>query len=187
MKEGKKGVDFGLSYGLGEYIKALAEIGGTPIITNKSAERFDPVRIQKNGPATIVFWQDGTKTIVKRGADEPESDYAAFTAALGIKLFGSNSALKKIVSRTETQKPKVKGAQKNKNEQSEGAKTENAEQAEQNEPQSAEQTEDTALIEKVAAKFGMTAEQALIAIKAARKQNEQKAKEGGAECQNTPV
>lgn len=53
--------------------------------------------------------------------------------------------------------------------------------------QNAEQTEDVAMIEKVAARFGMTAEQALIAIKAARKQNEQKAKEGGAECQNTPV
>jgi hypothetical protein len=34
----------------------------------------------------------------------------AFTAALGIKVYGSNSALKRIVERTETQKPK-----KNKN------------------------------------------------------------------------
>ena len=65
-----------------------------------------PLRIVKNGVATIVFWQDGTKTIVKRAPDEPESDYAAFTAALGIKCFGSNSALKRIVERTETQKPK---------------------------------------------------------------------------------
>ena len=67
-----------------------------------------PLRIVKNGVATIVFWQDGTKTVVKRGSDEPESDYAAFTAALGIKIFGSNSALKRIVSRTETQLPKKK-------------------------------------------------------------------------------
>ncbi len=65
-----------------------------------------PVRILKSGIATIVFWQDGTKTVVKRGSDEPESDYAAFTAALGIKIFGSNSALKRIVSRTETQEKK---------------------------------------------------------------------------------
>lgn len=67
---------------------------------------FVPLRIVKNGIATIVFWQDGTKTVVKRGSDEPESDYAAFTAALGIKIFGSNSALKRIVSRTETQEKK---------------------------------------------------------------------------------
>lgn len=65
-----------------------------------------PIRILKSGIATIVFWQDGTKTVVKRGSDEPESDYAAFTAALGIKIFGSNSALKRIVSRTETQEKK---------------------------------------------------------------------------------
>ena len=67
---------------------------------------YRPLRILKSGIATIVFWQDGTKTVVKRGSDEPESDYAAFTAALGIKIFGSNSALKRIVSRTETQEPK---------------------------------------------------------------------------------
>ena len=69
---------------------------------------YRPKRILKSGNATIVFWKDGTKTIVKRSPDEPESDYAAFTAALGIKLFGSNSALKRIVERTETQKPKKK-------------------------------------------------------------------------------
>ena len=69
-----------------------------------------PLRIVKNGVATIVFWQDGTKTVVKRGSDEPDSDYAAFTAALGIKTFGSNSALKRIVSRTETQEKKDRKA-----------------------------------------------------------------------------
>lgn len=76
---------------------------------NRSYCELIPLRIVKNGVATIVFWQDGTKTVVKRGSDEPESDYAAFTAALSIKVFGSNSALKRIVSRTETQeKKKVK-------------------------------------------------------------------------------
>ena len=80
---------------------------GEPIKVRK-AEPYIPLRILKSGIATIVFWQDGTKTVVKRGSDEPESDYAAFTAALGIKIFGSNSALKRIVSRTETQEPKAK-------------------------------------------------------------------------------
>lgn len=78
-----------------------------PIKVSK-ADPYTPRRIVKNGVATIVFWQDGTKTVVKRGSDEPESDYAAFTAALGIKVFGSNSALKRIVSRTETQEKKGK-------------------------------------------------------------------------------
>lgn len=69
-----------------------------------------PSRILKSGNRTIVFWDDGTKTIVKRAEDEEDNDYAAFTAALGIKCFGSNSALKRIVERTETQKPKKQKA-----------------------------------------------------------------------------
>lgn len=71
---------------------------------------YTPKRIIKNNSAMIVFWADGTKTIVKRASDELDSDYAAFTAALGIKCFGSNSALKRIVARTETQKPKKQKA-----------------------------------------------------------------------------
>lgn len=74
-------------------------------IMNKT--KYIPTRILKSGNRTIVFWRDGTKTIVKRAEDEPESDYNAFTAALGIKCFGSNSALKRIVERTEMQKKGV--------------------------------------------------------------------------------
>lgn len=69
---------------------------------------YTPKRILKSGNRTIVFWADGTKTIVKRAEDETESDYNAFCAALGIKLYGSNSALKRIVERTETQKKRDK-------------------------------------------------------------------------------
>lgn len=69
----------------------------------------EPCRILKSGDRTIVFWPDGEKTIVKRAADEPDNDYAAFTAALGIKLFGSNSAIKRMIERkTVQQKPKEK-------------------------------------------------------------------------------
>lgn len=66
-----------------------------------------PERIVKSGRATIVFWEDGTKTVVKRSPDEPDNDYNAFLAALGIKIFGSNSQLKKIIKeQTVVQKPK---------------------------------------------------------------------------------
>ena len=71
-------------------------------------ETCNPYRIEKNGIATIVFWEDGTKTVVKRGADEPDSEYAAFTAALAIKTFGSNSAVKRIVAGTKEQESKKK-------------------------------------------------------------------------------
>ena len=65
-------------------------------------------RIIKNGRGTVVFWGDGTKTVVKRAEDEPDNDYAAFTAALAIKIYGSNSRLKRIISKVEVQEKKKK-------------------------------------------------------------------------------
>lgn len=71
--------------------------------------RLTPRRILRHGIATIVFWQDGTKTVVKRHADEPDNEYAAFTAALAIKVFGSNSQIKSVLRHeTETVEPKGK-------------------------------------------------------------------------------
>ena len=70
-------------------------------------------KILKNGDYMTVLWTDGTKTIVKRAADEAESGYAAFTAALGIKCFGSNSALKRIVASAEEQGKKRKKKKQN--------------------------------------------------------------------------
>lgn len=71
--------------------------------------KFHVKRILKSGNRTIVFWEDGTKTVVKRAADEEDDDYAAFTAALGIKLYGSNTALKRMIeTKTERQKDKTK-------------------------------------------------------------------------------
>ena len=56
-----------------------------------------PKRIVKNGPALVVFWEDGTKTVVKRKKGEQDNVYHAFTAALAKKLYGSNSAINRIV------------------------------------------------------------------------------------------
>ena len=70
---------------------------------------LDPVRIIRNGNATIVMWADGTKTVVKKSADDPEDDYAAFTAALAKKVYGNNSHFKKMLKdRTVEQKPSKK-------------------------------------------------------------------------------
>lgn len=68
---------------------------------------IEPNRILKSGPATIVFWKDGTKTVVKPEADTILDDYAAFTAAVAKKIYGSNSHIKKIIETyTEVQEPK---------------------------------------------------------------------------------
>lgn len=57
-----------------------------------------PTKIIRSGDCTIVFWDDGTKTIVRKSADvSDDSLYTAFTAAFAIKTYGSNSKLKKII------------------------------------------------------------------------------------------
>jgi hypothetical protein len=79
------------------------------LIGLRAKESCYPVRILKSGNRTIVFWTDGTKTIVKRPEDTADNDYEAFTAALAIKVFGTNSALKRIIkNKTVEQKPKKK-------------------------------------------------------------------------------
>lgn len=48
-----------------------------------------------NPPATIVMWDDGTKTVVKCMDDEWYSPYSGFCACVCKKLFGSSSAARK--------------------------------------------------------------------------------------------
>ena len=70
--------------------------------------------IVKNGPAMVVFWMDGTKTIVKRKEGEKDDDYLAFCAALAKKIYGNNSRVKRIVDNIhdETKKPVKKSVKK---------------------------------------------------------------------------
>lgn len=73
-----------------------------------------PDRIIRNEDATVVMWKDGTKTIVHRAEGTEDSPYAAFTAALAIKCYGSNSAVNRIVRKTEQQKSKAEKAEEKK-------------------------------------------------------------------------
>lgn len=54
-------------------------------------------RIVFSGPATIVFWVDGTKTVVKCMPGEKIERYAGFAAACMKKMFGSTSRAKAIM------------------------------------------------------------------------------------------
>lgn len=60
---------------------------------------FTPKKIIFNFPATIVFWQDGTKTVVKCSDDDTFDIYDAFTAALAKKIFGHTSTVKNIIKK----------------------------------------------------------------------------------------
>lgn len=54
-------------------------------------------RIVFNDPATIVFWKDGTKTIVKCSDNENFNPYFGFCAAVAKRVFGNNSQVRKMV------------------------------------------------------------------------------------------
>lgn len=54
-------------------------------------------RIIYNDPVTIVFWKDGTKTKVRCAKDAVFDKYNGFLAALGIKIYGNNSKLQKMI------------------------------------------------------------------------------------------
>ena len=50
-----------------------------------------------NNPATIVFWLDGTKTIVKKADDEQWDPEKGLAMAIIKKYFGTNKEIKKII------------------------------------------------------------------------------------------
>ena len=59
---------------------------------------YDVDRVIFNDPATIVFWKDGTKTIVKTMEGRTFNPYEGFCVATTKKMFGSNSAIKRIIN-----------------------------------------------------------------------------------------
>lgn len=68
-------------------------------------------KIIHSGPCTIVFWEDNTKTVVRLEEGKEYDEYAAFTAALAKKCYGSNSKVHKILEKkTVEQKAKKKEA-----------------------------------------------------------------------------
>lgn len=67
------------------------------ILENSRRPRsFVPEKVIKNGPATVVVWNDGSKTVVKR-TDEDDDPEKGFAMALVKKLYGTRSRFKKML------------------------------------------------------------------------------------------
>lgn len=64
---------------------------GTAVIL-PTLRMLDIDRVIVNGPATIVFWNDGTKTVVKCGEDETWDDEKAIAMAVLKRLYGNKGA-----------------------------------------------------------------------------------------------
>lgn len=71
-----------------------------------------PKRIIHSGAATIVFWNDNTKTIVKCSENDEPDNYTAFCTAYCKKVFGNNSHLKRVIKDAENAKPEKKSKKK---------------------------------------------------------------------------
>ena len=64
---------------------------------NTAMNAFDVQKVIFNPPATIVFWGDGTKTVVKTMSGESFDMYHGFTAALAKKVYGNSTRVRKTV------------------------------------------------------------------------------------------
>lgn len=78
------------------------------ILADINMAEFAIDKVINNDRATIIFWDSGEKTIVKRMEGQENNLHYAFCAAVCKKLFGSSAAVNRMVGRIEIQKPKVK-------------------------------------------------------------------------------
>lgn len=59
--------------------------------------QFMPKEIIYNDAATIVYWTDGTKTVVKCNENDEYSEYAGFVAAVAKKMYGGANAINRLI------------------------------------------------------------------------------------------
>lgn len=90
-------VDIPLEEKTMEYKRTMCEPAPKCSCVIGSSKSLDIDRILVDGPATIVWWNDGSKTVVKRNGDDQCNWYAAVAYALAKKHFGTNSVFKKKV------------------------------------------------------------------------------------------
>lgn len=65
----------------------------------KNDNPFDIKRVIFNGPATIVFWLDGTKTVVKCAEGETYDKKTSILWAYAKKICGTSSHMNKVLDK----------------------------------------------------------------------------------------
>ena len=65
-----------------------------------------------NDPATIVYWQDGTKTVVKTMHGDTFNEEYGVAMAYMKKMFGSSTGFKKLVAKYKSEKKPVSKVEK---------------------------------------------------------------------------
>ncbi len=69
--------------------------------------RYKVKKILYNGPATIVYWADGEKTVVKCMDADTFDPMAGFCAALAKRVYGSTGAVKQIIKASRYEESKA--------------------------------------------------------------------------------
>ena len=59
--------------------------------------QFAPKEIIYNDAATIIYWSDGTKTVVKCNENDVYSEYFGFIAAVAKKMYGGTNAINRLI------------------------------------------------------------------------------------------
>ncbi len=72
------------------------------IFTSDTCFGLSVQKVIFNNPKTIVFWSDGSKTIVSCREGDTFDNYAGFCAAVTKKILGSTSHAKKILNDKES-------------------------------------------------------------------------------------
>ena len=75
----------------------LSKMATINVAKTKNFYSLNVSKIIFNPPATIVFWEDGTKTVVKCSAEDEFNEYYGLLAALGKKVYENNSQIKKLI------------------------------------------------------------------------------------------
>lgn len=100
---------------------------GVPKAPEPKAKKIDPMeavdflkprRIIYSGPKTIVFWPDGTKTIVSLMEGQEHDEYGAFCAAVVKKMFGATHKAKQFLDTVKSYKASNPRRPKNATEES---------------------------------------------------------------------
>lgn len=77
----------------------LSKMATIKLAETKNFYSLNVSKIIFNPPATIVFWEDGTKTVVKCAAEDEFSEYYGFLASLGKKVYENNNQIKKLIDK----------------------------------------------------------------------------------------
>ena len=77
----------------------LSKMATIKVAKTKNFYSLNVSKIIFNPPATIVFWEDGTKTVVKCSAEDEFNEYYGLLAALGKKVYENNNQIKKLIDK----------------------------------------------------------------------------------------